>query len=186
MERGRTRVARLVYDTFPKSGTAWLGTALRHSFPNDEIAWTGHRRISLKKEENVITVIRNPLDTVSSGMVFFGYEDATKVLDWYSRFTQGIIESSNRIFIAKFEELTTDPNSIMTAYAKKFNLVNPVATDKELIWQETQKTHPAHLPSEETEARTEAKKMTLASPLLEKANELYEQAFLLADKGTKS
>ena len=179
-------MARLVVDTFPKTGTAWLSTTVRLSFPNNEIMWGGHRKTTLQKEPNVITTIRNPYDSASSAMVFFDFDNAGQVLDWYCRFTTQILDSSKRIFIAKFEELITEPHSIMLAYSQMFNLEKPCVTDKNLVLQETKKTHPQNLPGAETEARAKANKMVLENPLLEKANELYQAALLVANEGIKS
>jgi hypothetical protein len=171
-------VARLNWDTFPKSGSQWLSTTLELSYPEYKIIWGGHRINTLRKEENVITVIRNPKDCISSYLVFFQKENPEKALDWYCRFMQGTIEFSERIFITKFEKITTQPKLVMTEYAKKFNLSNPKNVTLKNIKTKVMKTHPEHLPQPINTTRLKANEIVLNSPLLSTALEFYNQACL--------
>jgi len=179
-------MARLVIDTFPRTGTAWLMTTAKLAFPNHEVVWGGHRRTNLKKEENVITTIRNPKDAVPSAMEMFGLEKESEVLDWYCRFTEQIIGSSNRIFIADFETLISDPNSIMTEYANRLSLTKPISIEHKSIFEETKKTHPENVPRTKTRARAALDQRVLQSPVLAKAHQLYQQALIIANEGIRT
>lgn len=168
-------MARLVWDTFPKSGSAWLAATLRTAFPESEIVWGNHRITTLKKEENVITCIRQPQDCIPSYMIFFGHDNPSRGLDWYCRFMQGTLESKDRIYISLFEKLIKDPYGEMLNYQTKFLLPEPSLVTKEGIKEEVTKTHPQHLPGFLTSEREKANEMVLSHPDLLGATEIYNK-----------
>ncbi len=172
-------MARLVYDTFPKSGTAWLSSTLKSAYPESEIIWGGHRITTLRKEQQVITSIRNPKDCIPSYMVFFQHNEPGPLLDWYCRFIQGTIDSQNNIFISSFEELITDPQSIMIKYSKKFLLTEPYLVTTEEIKKKVIKTHPEHLPAPVSFERKKANDIVLSHPDLSAALTIYEKALAI-------
>ena len=179
-------MGRLVWDTYPKSGSAWLARTLDLAFPKSEIVWGQHRIATLSKEQKVITSIRNPQDCVASYMVFFNHYNPDGLLDWYSRFMQGTIESASRIFIARFEELTSNPSLVVNQYASMFSLPTPETITKNQVSNKTRETHPQHLPSTITPERIKANEMVMESPELQKALDLFNKASALAHSGTNN
>ena len=169
-------MGRLNWDTFPKTGSSWLACSLELAYPASEIVWGGHRKTTLKKESNVITVVRNPLDSVSSAMVFFSKTDVEGLLDWYCRFTQEIIDSKHRIFATQFEDLISEPFKVVQAYAKRFELETPKFFTQEMLMEISKKTYPHHLPEPLTKERQEANLEVKKSSMLDKANTIYENA----------
>lgn len=173
-------MARLVFDTFPKSGTAWLAGTLKSAYPESEIIWGGHRAATLKKEEQVITAIRNPKDCIPSYMIFFQHNEPGRLLDWYCRFMQGTIDSKDRIFISSFEELTTDPQTVMIKYSKRFLLQEPTPVTVTKIKEQVIKTHLGHLPAPLTLERKRANEIVLSNPDLSAALTMYEKVLTIS------
>jgi hypothetical protein len=174
-------VARLNWDTFPKSGSAWLARTLELAYPQHEVVWGGHRITTLRKESNVITCIRNPKDCIPSYMLFFNHDNPERLLDWYCRFMAGTIECADRIFVTRFEQITTEPESVMLAYADRFGLEQPQPVTPAKVKAKTLETHAEHLPKPLTAERIKANQIVLTSPSLPAALDLYGQAKALSD-----
>lgn len=168
-------MGRLVWDTFPKSGSAWLGGTLRSAFPESELVWGSHRITTLKKEQQVITCIRPPQDCIPSYMIFFGDNNPSRVLDWYCRFMQGTLESKDRIYISLFEDLTKNPYGEMVNYQKRFLLPKPLLVTKESIKEKVAKMSPQHLPVSITLERKKTNEIVLSHPDLLGATEIYNK-----------
>jgi hypothetical protein len=172
-------LGRLVWDTFPKSGSAWLARTVELAYPNHEVVWGGHRIATLRRETNVITCIRDPRDAVASYLIFFQHDDPERLLDWYCRFMVGTIENAHRIFVTDFNSITVKPESVMRAYASRFDLSEPQPVTLATIEAKVKETHAAHLPKPLTAERIEANQRVLDSPSLPAALDLYEQTRLL-------
>lgn len=169
-------MARLTWDTFPKTGSAWLAHTLEAAFPHDQIVWGGHRAATLRYEGNVITTLRHPAPTVAAYMVFFQHDQPDRLLDWYCRFTTATIAHANRIMVAAFEDITKEPEKVMAAYADRFSLAPPQPMTVEDVYARTLAAHPAHLPSDRSVARERADEAVSAASLLPEAVRLYESA----------
>lgn len=169
-------MARLTWDTFPKTGSAWLAHTLGAAFPEDQIVWGGHRAATLRYEENVITTLRHPAPVVASYMVFFNHGDPDRLLDWYCRFTTATITYASRIMVAAFEDVTARPMQVMSAYADRFSLTPPKPLTIKDVHSRTLASHAAHLPSRQGAARDRADEAVAAASLLPEAIRLYESA----------
>lgn len=169
-------MARLTWDTFPKTGSAWLAHTLEASFPNDEVVWGGHRAATLRYEANVVTTLRHPAPTIASYLVFFQHDQPDRLLDWYCRFTTAIIDYHDRVVVAAFEDITAQPHQVMVAYGQRFRLDVPQPVTTAEIRRRTQQMHPAHLPRALDEVRVSAVEAVKAASLLPDAVRLYEKA----------
>lgn len=169
-------MARLTWDTFPKTGSAWLAHTLEAAFPHDQIVWGGHRAATLRYEHNVITTLRHPAPTVAAYMVFFHHEDPDRLLDWYCRFTTATITYASRVMVAAFEDITQTPGQVMAAYADLFRLTPSEPVTVEDVYARTVSSHPAHLPSNQGVARQRAAEAVAAASLLPDAVRLYNLA----------
>ena len=167
---------RLTYDTFPRSGTAFLHQCLVHSF-DLPIIWGGHRVTTLRKESNVITSIRNPKDSVASWIEFrkLNLDSVDGLLDWYIRFANGTLETLDRVYVVKFEDLISNPMNVMEKYSDRFSLPDPKYIHKDLITQAVNETHSTNLPREINDLRSAANEIVSNSPLFFDAIKLYEQ-----------
>ena len=114
-------------------------------------------------------------------MLFFKHDNPERLLEWYCRFMVGTIECAERIFVTDFEQITTEPESVMKAYATRFGLTEPESVTPATIKAKVLETHPAHLPKPLTAQRFEANQRVLLSPSLPAALELYEKAKALID-----
>jgi hypothetical protein len=159
----------------------WLKATLELSFPQHLVVFGSHRITTLRKESNVITSIRSPKDCIPSYMLFFNHDNPERLLDWYCRFMAGTIECADRIFVTRFEQVTTEPESVMLAYADRFGLEQPQPVTPAKVKAKVLETHPEHLPKPPTPARIEANKAVLASPSLSVALDLYEHAKLIQE-----
>jgi len=169
-------MARLVWDTFPRSGSAWLAHTLRLSFPHSEIIWGGHRIATLRKESNVITCIRSPLNAVPSATLFFRKDNPEGMIDWYCRFIEGAIKNSERIFISSFDEIIYNPSEVMSRYAKRFFIPHYVDVSPDEIKLETMKTHAENLPRPISKERIAMNHVVGKLPSMKRALALYDEA----------
>ena len=168
-------MARLTWDTFPKSGSAWLARTLDLCFPDHEIVWGGHRSTTFAESHNCVTVVRHPRQAAASAMCFFGYDDPAAVLDWYCRFMKRTKQYRHRVYVSRFEDLTTDPVREMREYAVMFDLPAPKVVTCDHITAAVKVTHAAHLPSKITSQREKAQSMVDDCARLSDAVAIYEQ-----------
>jgi hypothetical protein len=140
-------VGRLIVDGFPRTGNVFLSSSLTLAYPQFKVDWGGHRIANFKKE-NLITSVRNPVDSIASWIIFFGLslDKVDGLIDWYERFMVGTLKYFNNIYAVKFEDLTQDPLQILKGYSNKFNLVEPKIITADKVTSFTKKTHPLHLP----------------------------------------
>lgn len=167
-------MARLVLDTFPKSGSAFTAAALELVFPHDEMVWGEQRRANLRDADNCLTIARDPRDAAPSCMIFMQYDDPRAVLDWYCRFMEWTYLYQDRIHIALFENVTTKPMHVLTSYAERFGLQATHVSDQS-IYARTRETHPLHLPAPTTPQRLAANEAVASCDLLPDALAIFEK-----------
>lgn len=167
-------MARLAFDTFPKSATAWLARTLELCFAGSEIVWGGHRSTTFINSPNCMTSVRHPAQAAPSAMCFFGYDDPAAVLDWYCRFMEKTLKYRHRVYASRFENLTSDPMTEMLNYAAKFGLDNPTHVTCKQITDAVRLTHPLHLPAAPTKQRKRAETKVNDCQRLTDAVQLYE------------
>lgn len=168
-------MARLTWDTFPKSGSAWLARTLDLSFPQCEVVWGGHRSTTFAESPNCVTVVRHPRQAAASAMCFFGYDDPVAVLDWYCRFMERTKQYRHRVYVSQFNNLTTNPVREMQQYAATFDLPAPKAVKCDDITAAVKVEHAAHLPSKITPQRRKAQALVDDCARLSDAVTIYKQ-----------
>lgn len=173
-------MARLTWDNFPRSGSAWLARTLDLCFPSYDIVWGGHRSSTFIDSPNCITVIRNPRQTITSYIEFFNEKNISSVIDWYFRFINRTIEYKDYIYISLFEDLTKNPLHEMQKYSAKFGLMQPKHVVCEQISEAVSLTHPQHLPRTFSKKREQIQKTVNNSDKLFRSIELYE--YLLGEQ----
>jgi hypothetical protein len=87
----------------------------------------------------------------------------------------GTIENAHRIFVTDFDSITTEPESVMRAYASRFDLPEPQPVTPATIETKVKETHAAHLPKPLTAERIEANQRVLDSSSLPAAFDLYSR-----------
>lgn len=127
-----------------------------------------HRIQPIRTAENVITIVRHPLDCCAPTVALNFVETANGALDWYIRFMEATIARFDEIFVAKFEDTTTDINKVIADYATKFNLEAPQQVDPD-------KLNKNQVDVDSTDAKTAIQN----DPLYPKAVELYEKVISL-------
>jgi hypothetical protein len=168
-------MGRLAWDTFPRTGTAWLGRCLESAFPHYTLEWGGHRATTLRKGNNVISTLRHPLPAISSYAEHFGFWDFDGLLEWYSRFTQTQIEQRDRIFVTLFDDIVSRPDWVLERYATRFSLTDrqPVRHD---LQKHMQTNYKKHFPQERTKERLNAETQLLRCSALVSATSVYSKA----------
>jgi hypothetical protein len=168
-------VGRITFASFPRTSSTYVIEALLQAYPGcrEDGRWNmshlGRHRIQpIRKDENVITIVRHPLDCCSSTIALEFVEDANGALDWYIRFMQATIARFDEIFVAKFEDVITDVNKVIANYAAKFNLDTPQTVD-------TNKLNKNEVAVDSTDAKVAVQNDSLY-PL---AVELYEKVISL-------
>lgn len=171
-------MARLTFDTFPRSGTIWLETTLSLCFPDNEIKWGQHRSSTFITAENCITSVRNPRQAVSSYLSFFGESNVEGALRWYCRFMQRTMDYRDRIYVAKFDDLITDPMREIQQYANKFNLAKPKSITYDQIYNVVRVNHADHLPKKISQQKLKTQILVNNCIHLSKALKIYEKVII--------
>ena len=168
-------MVRLAYDTFPRSGTAFIKHSLELAF-DYEIVGGMHKIATFSKEQNVITSIRNPKDCIPSWIEFrkLSKELLPDYLDWYIRFLQGTVLNINKIYVVTFEKLTSTIELVMKEYANRFNLKSPKSITNDQVKQSMQLEYSEHLPRNKSNYRIELDELILKEPRFFEALNIYE------------
>jgi hypothetical protein len=124
---------RLVCVAFPRTASTYLTESLKVAYPNIEVAHIFHKIDVLRKEKNIITILRKPEDTIASWMTKIDDNDIEGNLDWYNRFMVATLDRVDDIFITDFESITTDVNSVIQKCKNYYSLQEPNTVDSSYI-----------------------------------------------------
>lgn len=168
-------MGRITFASYPRTSSTYVIDALVQAYPGCKedgrwnMSYLGRHRIQpIRKDENVITVVRHPLDCCSSTIALEFVDDANGALDWYIRFMEATIARFDEIFVAKFEDTIADINKVIADYAAKFHLEVP------------QKVDPSKLDKNQVSLDlTDAKTAVQNDTLYPLAVELYEKVISL-------
>lgn len=168
-------MARLAWETFPRSGSMWLAQCLSRSYPTHQIIHGEHRRANLGAYANQITSVRNPLDCVSSWMLFTNRTtDAEPLLEWYIRFYDRLADRKGLVFIATFEDLVSCPENVMQSYAQWFGLAKPRRLDIQALEKFMRVSFSDHMPRSSEGIRSTCKDLVVGSVSFANAVQSYE------------
>ena len=121
----------IYYDSFPRSGSHFLISCLNKAFPSNTLVW-GRHDIRFLSIPNMTTVVRNPIDSISSLAVMNSEEHnfeylltAIKLnLEWLTT----TLENFTNINIILFDDLINNTPTTIETIQKHYNL-NEIASN---------------------------------------------------------
>ena len=189
---------------FPRSGNTFLWKYLELAFPTKKVA--GHLHLppmviaQLERGSSGILVLRTPRDAVISWSIFLNVPLAYAI-DYYIDFHRILARYRTKMFVARFEDVTRDPQSVIDRFCARFDLapIKSLPGDQrntkvfELIDRMTNWTRPDGSVDEMKVARPSEKRHFVAERLalqierspelqqkLEAAEKLYQEFNVLA------
>ena len=117
-----------MFDTPLRSGSHLATATLAESFPDIKFYW-GYKNqhnpksfaIPKEKANHVLTVLRNPLDSIVSTVVVWKQETKKVILssiDNNKKMLQSMLDNSNNIHISSFEDLTNNTPKYISDVSK--------------------------------------------------------------------
>ena len=189
-----TDTKQIVFNSFPRSGSVY-SSAVCSAFFNSMLSALHMPEIfSVKAIENV-TLFRKPEDAISS-LIYKNHPHETltdtsienaanKLSAMYRVYMQYAMESSDLIYIGKFDDLLNDPFNHFKNVAKKFN--RQIFDDYEVrfehiksklegnLWEDE---YDGHIPREKTEQRKHIDDIVKSLPFIQELNKDYEDFIL--------
>ena len=129
MGRGFTFMDRLICVAFPRTASTYLTDALKIAYPDKDIWHIFHKIEVLRKESNIITILRKPEDAISSWLTKVDETDIEGHLDWYNRFMLATLSRISEVFITTFEAIVSDVNAVIAKCAEFYSLETPRLVD---------------------------------------------------------
>jgi hypothetical protein len=111
--------------SFPRSGNHFLVKILRILLPELKVNWIEHNIHWLGIKPNVITIVRNPIDCISSWINFtqdIRENRADKILEWYCEYQNKCISLKETIYIVDFTKLISDTESIIDSICSFYKI----------------------------------------------------------------
>lgn len=133
---------RLICCAFPRTASTYLTESLKVAYPEKNIYHIFHKIDILRKENNMITIIRKPEDAVSSWMTKINNTDIEGNLDWYNRFMIATLNRVDDIFITDFESIISDVNNVIQICKNYFSFKEPNIVDSNSIIKKIKKEYP--------------------------------------------
>jgi len=132
----------IMIDAAPRSANRWLGTVLNKAFPSAFMRW-GYQyphnpktfEVSKDNFDVIATIIRNPIDSIASSIVFNGLntnDDILKRIDILIEFLNKTELNRESIDIFSFEDVTNNTESIIEYVGIKLN-ITPINVDIEAL-----------------------------------------------------
>ena len=118
-------MGRLVCIAFPRTASTFLTESLKVAYPDIDIFHIFHKIDVLRKEKDIITILRKPEDAIASWMTKIDSTDIEGNLDWYNRFMVATLDRVDDIFITDFESIVTDVNSVINKCKDFYSLPEP-------------------------------------------------------------
>jgi hypothetical protein len=129
-------VDTITLGAFPRSGNHYFQHLVETAFADVRCNWLYHRMSDWDNKPNRVTIVRNPLDCVSSWISTT--EDsrsdrAEKVLDWYMAYYEKI-KSLNGIVVLDFDQLVQDGVGSISKVCDHYDLPQPLFSDNESLY----------------------------------------------------
>ena len=139
---------RLNCVAFPRTASTFLTQSLKVAYPNIEVAHIFHKIDVLRKEKNIITILRKPEDAIASWMTKIDDNDIEGNLDWYNRFMVATLDRVDDIFITDFESITTNVNSVIQKCKSYYSLQEPNTVDSSYVIELLKENYPDRISKE--------------------------------------
>lgn len=133
---------RLNCVAFPRTASTFFTESLKVAYPDIEIAHIFHKIDVLRKQNNIITILRKPEDAIASWMTKICDDDIDGNLDWYNRFMIATIERFNDIYVTKFEDIVSDVNLVIQKCKDFYSLKEPNIVEPKSIISLLKKEYP--------------------------------------------
>jgi hypothetical protein len=167
---------RLICCAFPRTASTFLTESLKVAYPNTEVAHIFHKIDVLRKEKNIITILRKPEDAIASWITKIDSNDIEGNLDWYNRFMIATIERKDSIYITEFNDVIADVNSVIDQYARYYSFDKPALVDTDTLLKNMLLQYPDRLPSTDNK---KLKDEIVKSKNYQKSLSLYKEAATL-------
>jgi hypothetical protein len=164
---------RLICAAFPRTASTYFTEALKVAYPEKEIQHIFHKIEILRKESNVITIIRKPEDAIASWLTKIEATDIEDNLDWYNRFMVATLNRED-IFVTDFDSVISDVNAVIYQLRDFYSLDKSEFVDSEAIMETLKKDYPDRLSKTKN---SKLRDQVLKSPSYEKSLDLYNQVF---------
>jgi len=184
----------IMLDSAPRSGIRWFSYLVNKSFPDSFQRWgfkyPHNSKTFLEAQEKfdlIGTVIRNPLDSLASSIVFYELEEHAVMgcIEDCIKILEETVEQKNNISIFTFEDVTNNPQQVLNFIGATINKtpisVNILEIKNQLGIEYSGKGYV--VPTDNQEELNNAKTLlsdAKYSTVLSRANSLYNE--LLASK----
>jgi hypothetical protein len=146
---------------------------LKIAYPKSIVLHVFHKIDVLRKQNNVITILRRPEDAIASWLDMIDSKDIEGHLDWFNRFMIATIERKDLIYITEFNEVIADVNLVIDKYAKHYSFDKPAIVITETLLKKMSLEYSDRLPSTDNK---KLKKQIVKSKNYGKSLDLYEKA----------
>ena len=124
----------VTFDAPARSGNHFCASILSNYFPDIKLFW-GYRyphnpesfTLTKEKTEHILTVLRNPLDSVAS-LVIASIEEIKEGIDNNKKMLQSMLDNVDNIHISSFEDLTKNTPKYINDISKILD-IKPVDAD---------------------------------------------------------
>lgn len=180
----------IMLDSVPRCGNRWLNSVVNSAFPTAFQRWGylhrhNHETFynSLNKFDTIVSILRNPLDSLASSLYTFSYtNDEAIIIDIQGTINilKEIKNNKENILLLTFEEITQNVNSVLQKISSRINL-DPLPVDENLVREKLEKDSFGtfySVPINNTEQINECKTTLLQEkfkPYMDEANSLYNE-----------
>jgi cellulose biosynthesis protein BcsQ len=164
---------KINFISFPRTATTYCCEAFKIALPNYHSQIIYHKIDSLKKEKNVVTVVRKPELAIRSTLEIYKKNDVDLYLDWYIEFMEETLNRLDDIFVTTFDEVTNDINKVINKYCMKKNIKNPHLINTKFLLDRLKTSCPGNIPAKR-KYKTFEKKI-LYSNKFSTANNIYNK-----------
>ena len=173
-------MGELTVSGYPRTGTTYLQECLKIAFTDIEIVNGFHKIKLLTNPELKITTLRNPLDSVSSWIVFcyptsIVIDDA---VEWYCSFVSTAIEHIDSTAIFEFDSLIANPNQQMQSLGRRIG-IDPLPIMETQISKIMQDNYARSFPNINTQKKQDYYERVINSSCYSEARNLYAKASTL-------
>lgn len=165
-------MATLTVGSYPRSGNHYLVHLLRDLVPSLGVHWVQHNMTLMNKSSHAVSICRRPDDCISSWLVYLSDispDTADASCLWYIDYYSMIMQMSDRVYVASFDDLISNSSDVITAALKFHRLVDDEISGNIPIFDATK-----HSGTLDIDAMTVAKSHVLRSAYYKSACQMYD------------